>query len=303
MARDLGRDVLDLEKRNSMQENSGLIFHTPKFTLSEPYPRPPILVFFCSCSDFPCLCCAFSFLFQGFYKHHRFPEWSWRSFRRNWWRTSGEVWKEIFELLLLGKSSEAFSTKTPPHISPSDFTTRFWVVAGPKLNFRGLAKRTTLALLGVSLAFSRKQGLEGQGSGTESAMLHRESGDSESCDSQGFPNPEGPARHLDASRQKLTPHCLAAIFDSQLPSPEVSLKMPPKLPLPHKRGLSCLFQNYPRGEGNCAAVERQKLSRGSFCLAALRCLSGPCGKGVNGFCEGGGGEISIIGLRAHTRLQ
>ena len=30
-----------------------------------------------------------------------------------------------------GKSSEAFSTKTPPRISPSNFTTRFWVVAGP----------------------------------------------------------------------------------------------------------------------------------------------------------------------------
>ena len=32
-----------------------------------------------------------------------------------------------------GKSSEAFSTKTPPQISPSNFTTRFWVVAGPKI--------------------------------------------------------------------------------------------------------------------------------------------------------------------------
>ena len=31
-----------------------------------------------------------------------------------------------------GKSPEAFSTKTPPQISPSNFTTRFWVVAGPK---------------------------------------------------------------------------------------------------------------------------------------------------------------------------
>ena len=64
-------------------------------------------------------------------KHQRFPEWSWRSFRRNWWRTSGKFSKEIFELLLLGKSSEAFSTQTPPQISPSNFTTRFWVVAGP----------------------------------------------------------------------------------------------------------------------------------------------------------------------------
>ena len=90
-------------------------------------------------------------------------------------------------------------------------------------------------------------------------------------------DPEGPARHLDASRQKLTPHCLAAIFDSQLPSPKLSLKMPPKLPLPHNRGHFFLFQNCPRGEGNCAAIERQKLSRGNFCLAASRCLSWPSG--------------------------
>ena len=56
--------------------------------------------------------------------------------------------------------------------------------------------------------------------------------------------PEGPARHLDASRQNLTPHCLAAIFDSQLPSPKLSLKMPPKLRLPHnRRGQFFLFQN------------------------------------------------------------
>ena len=71
---------------------------------------------------------------RTFFKHQRFPEWSWRSFWRKWWRTSGEVWKEIFELLFLGgggESSEAFSTKTPPQISPSNFTTRFWVVAGP----------------------------------------------------------------------------------------------------------------------------------------------------------------------------
>ena len=33
------------------------------------------------------------------------------------------------------KSSEAFSTKTPPQISPSNFTTRFWVVAGPTSSF------------------------------------------------------------------------------------------------------------------------------------------------------------------------
>ena len=82
-----------------------------------------------------------------------------------------------------------------------------------------------------------------------------------------------------ASRQKLTPHCLAAIFDSQLPSSKLPFKIPPKLPLPHKRGLFFFFQNCPRGEGNCAAIERQRLSRDNFCLAASRCLSRPSGKG------------------------
>ena len=77
-------------------------------------------------------------------------------------------------------------------------------------------------------------------------------------------NPEGPARHLDVSGQKLSPHCLETIFDSQLPSPKSSPKMPPKLSLPHRRGHFFLFQNYPRGEGNCEAIERQKLSRGNF---------------------------------------
>ena len=45
-------------------------------------------------------------------------------------------------------------------------------------------------------------------------------------------SPEGPARHLDVSGQKLSPHCLETIFDSQLPSPKLSPKMPPKLSLP-----------------------------------------------------------------------
>ena len=87
-------------------------------------------------------------------------------------------------------------------------------------------------------------------------------------------------RHLDVSRQKLTPHCLATIFDSQLPSPKLSPKMPPKLSLAHKRGHFFLFQNYPRGEGNCETIERQKLSRSYFCPATSRCLFGPLGKSV-----------------------
>ena len=49
---------------------------------------------------------------------------------------------------------------------------------------------------------------------------------------ENSPFPEG---QIDVSRQKLSPHCLEAIFDSQLPSPKLYPKMPPKLSLPHKR--------------------------------------------------------------------
>ena len=92
--------------------------------------------------------------------------------------------------------------------------------------------------------------------------------------------PEGPARHLDASLQKLTPHCLAAIFDLRLPSPKSSLKMPLKLPLKLPGRAFLLIKNNPRGEGNCAATKLQKLSRGNFCLAASRCLSRLSGFGT-----------------------
>ena len=59
--------------------------------------------------------------------------------------------------------------------------------------------------------------------------------------------------------------------------------MPPKLPLPHKRGFFFLaffssFKIAPAGEGNCAAIERQKLSRGNFCLERHQDASpGPVG--------------------------
>ena len=49
------------------------------------------------------------------------------------------------------------------------------------------------------------------------------------------------------------------------------LKCPPNC-LSHKRGLFVLFQNCPRGQGTCAAIDRQKLSRVNVCLAALRSL-------------------------------
>ena len=50
------------------------------------------------------------------------------------------------------------------------------------------------------------------------------------------------------------PNCLAAIFDSQLPSPKQSLKMPPKLPLPHKRGSASPEVSHKRC--SCSSVDR-----------------------------------------------
>ena len=86
--------------------------------------------------------------------------------------------------------------------------------------------------------------------------------------------PEGPAKHLNASQQRLTPHCLAAILELQLPSPELSLKVPPKSP-PQERGFFWgLFQESLPRRGQCGTWAA-KLSRGYFCLAAFRGLSGP----------------------------
>ena len=41
----------------------------------------------------------------------------------------------------------------------------------------------------------------------------------------------------ESSRPRLPPHCLAVTFNSRLPSPKVSLEMPPKLPLPTRKVL------------------------------------------------------------------
>ena len=75
--------------------------------------------------------------------------------------------------------------------------------------------------------------------------------------------PEGPARHLDVSRQKLSPHCLETVLDSQLPSPKLSPKMSPKISRAHKRGFFSLFQNCP-----AVRVIARHL-RGKTCLAAI----------------------------------
>ena len=44
-----------------------------------------------------------------------------------------------------------------------------------------------------------------------------------------------------------------------------------------REGFSLLLQNYPRGEGNCETIERQKLSRGDFLPRHQDVSSGPAG--------------------------
>ena len=76
-----------------------------------------------------------------------------------------------------------------------------------------------------------------------------------------FPLPREPCETSRCLAAKLSPHCLGTTFDSQLPSPKFPPKMPPKVSLAHKRGLLCLFQNYPRGEGTCEPLETKIASR------------------------------------------
>ena len=55
----------------------------------------------------------------------------------------------------------------------------------------------------------------------------------------GRPRPQGTSKNFGQKNfgAEFSFPSLEAIFDSQLPSPKLSPKMPPKLSLPHKRGL------------------------------------------------------------------
>ena len=85
-----------------------------------------------------------------------------------------------------------------------------------------------------------------------------------------------------------TDRCLAAKIDSPLsrgnfltrdyPRPNCLLKCLPNCLSPTREGFFILFQNYPRGEGNCETSERQKLSRGIFFAPRHQSVSsGPLG--------------------------
>ena len=69
-----------------------------------------------------------------------------------------------------GKSSEAFSTKTPPQTSPSNFTTRFWVVGGPTFNCSVASEKFPDNPYPLNLGFG-KRGLLEKGSFQKSPFL------------------------------------------------------------------------------------------------------------------------------------
>ena len=78
-----------------------------------------------------------------------------------------------------------------------------------------------------------------------------------------FPIPEGPARQIDVSGQKLSPHCLETIFDSHLPSqPNRLLKCLPNCLSPTGEGIFSSFKITPA----VRVIARQFL-----------CLAGPTG--------------------------
>ena len=77
--------------------------------------------------------------------------------------------------------------------------------------------------------------------------------------------PRGPCETSRCLAANIDSHCLAAIFASQLPSPKLSLKMPPKLPLPHKRGHFSSFKTSWTGPSAESCQGFLLISFGGFC--------------------------------------
>ena len=81
-------------------------------------------------------------------------------------------------------------------------------------------------------------------------------------------------------RQKLSPHCLEAIFDSQLPSPKLSPKMPPKRLSPTREGFLSSFKINPAVRVIARQVRDKNCFAAIFAPRHQSVSSGPLGKGV-----------------------
>ena len=89
--------------------------------------------------------------------------------------------------------------------------------------------------------------------------------------------PRGPCETSWCLAAKIVSYCLKTIFDSQLPSPKLSPKMPPKLSLAHKRGLLSSFKITPVVRVLARQLRGQNCLAAIFCLATSRCLFWPTG--------------------------
>ena len=76
-------------------------------------------------------------------------------------------------------------------------------------------------------------------------------------------NPEVPARQIDVSRQKLSPHCLEAILTRSYPRPNCLLKCLPNCLFPTREGFLSSFKINPA----VRVIARQV--RDKNCLAAI----------------------------------
>ena len=139
--------------------------------------------------------------------------------------------------------------------------------------------------------FGDRHSLEFLWQNTKASMKGHERGGTQVGEEENVPenvpsrirNPEGPARHLDVSRQKLSPHCLETIFDSQLPSPKLSPEMPPKLSLAHKRGHFSPFKITLAVRVIARQSRDKNCLEAIFCPATSRCLFWPTGKAPDTF--------------------
>ena len=111
-------------------------------------------------------------------------------------------------------------------------------------------------------------------------------------------HPEGPARHLDVSRQKLSPHFLETIFDSQLPSPKLNCLLNASQTVsPHKRRVFFLFQIAP------AVRVTGQLRETIVGLAPLQKIVGDfCCIKFGGFCRGFSWRI-FLGTFSHKNEE
>ena len=107
----------------------------------------------------------------------------------------------------------------------------------------------------------------------------------ELCQGQKSAHPEGPARQIDVSRQKLSPHCLEAIFDFAITLAQiVSLNASQNCLSPTREGFLSSFKINPAVRVIARQVRDKNYLAAIFAPRHQSVSSGPLGRG---FCTSG----------------